>query len=158
MHIICCHIEKEEIISQAIEDDIFDGDVVNALADFRAMLDYLQNELFIKILIDAINYYQESVLAEDDFIYDLWISEMVAKHGVEIICYGAREEDRVVVPTTQFIEFAVMFMELVFNNGVKEIYHTPVEELKVGNYGRIEITFEALCLHDQYSSSDEKNV
>ncbi len=109
------------------------------LNPFLNLFALLKNRQFIQHLIDCVNRYQVSLHNADSS--DDIVVNMLKEYDYEITM-SARDGSLYAFDTLDLIDFTQTFMELMDEKGVWEIYENRVEDIEVGGYGRVTVTFE----------------
>jgi hypothetical protein len=78
----------------------------------------------------------------DEEDVDEWVDDMISQYETEIHRYTRDNQLKFVIRTIDLIDFTYVFMELMQEEGIDEIFVLPVEEIRVGKYGQITLTFE----------------
>ena len=103
---------------------------------------------FLDYLTEFINHYQMHLRSDQMDDIDDWVEDMVERYEYEIKNYTRRNQLNFVIRTVELIDFTCVFMELLYDQGIVEIYKAVVEEIKVGKYGQVTVTFEEDYLCD----------
>jgi len=99
---------------------------------------------FRSLLTEFVNHYQCHLVSErmDEEDVDEWVDDMISQYETEIHRYTRDNQLKFVIRTIDLIDFTYVFMELMQEEGIDEIFVLPVEEIRVGRYGQITLTFE----------------
>ena len=99
---------------------------------------------FRDLLVEFVNHYQCHLISErmDEEDVDEWVDDMINQYEIEIHRYTRDNQLNFVIRTIDLIDFTYVFMELMQEEGVEEIFSLRVEEIEVGKYGQITIAFE----------------
>ena len=99
---------------------------------------------FRDLLTEFVNHYQCHLISErmDEEDADEWVSDMISQYETEIYRYTRDNQLNFTIRTIDLIDFTYVFMELMQEEGVEEIFSLRVEEIEVGKYGQITIAFE----------------
>lgn len=99
---------------------------------------------FRDLLTEFVNHYQCHLISErmDEEDVDEWVDDMISQYETEIHRYTRDNQLKFVIRTIDLIDFTYVFMELMQEEGVEEIFSLHVEEIEVGKYGQITIAFE----------------
>mgnify|MGYP001225678599 CR=1 FL=1 len=99
---------------------------------------------FRDLLTEFVNHYQCHLISErmDEEDVDEWVDDMISRYETEIYRYTRDNQLKFTIRTIDLIDFTYVFMELMQEEGVEEIFSLRVEEIEVGKYGQITIAFE----------------
>ena len=99
---------------------------------------------FRDLLTEFVNHYQCHLISErmDEEDVDEWVDDMISQYETEIYRYTRDNQLKFTIRTIDLIDFTYVFMELMQEEGVEEIFSLRVEEIEVGKYGQITIAFE----------------
>ena len=99
---------------------------------------------FRDLLTEFVNHYQCHLISErmDEEDADEWVSDMISQYETEIYRYTRDNQLNFTIRTIDLIDFTYVFMELMQEEGVEEIFSLRVEGIEVGKYGQITIAFE----------------
>ncbi len=99
---------------------------------------------FRDLLTEFVNHYQCHLISErmDEEDADEWMADMIDQYEVEIHRYTRDNQLKFIIRTIDLIDFTYVFMELMQEEGVEEIFSLRVGEIEVGKYGQITIAFE----------------
>ena len=99
---------------------------------------------FRDLLTEFVNHYQCHLISErmDEEDADEWVSDMISQYETEIYRYTRDNQLNFTIRTIDLIDFTYVFMELMQEEGVEEIFSLRVEGIEVGKYDQITIAFE----------------
>ena len=99
---------------------------------------------FRDLLTEFVNHYQCHLISErmDEEDVNEWVDDMISQYETEIYRYTRDNQLNFTIRTIDLIDFTYVFMELMQEEGVEEIFSLRVEEIEVGKYGQITIAFE----------------
>ena len=123
---------------------IIDNDE-EGLKPFLNLFDlFKQCKDFRDLLTEFVNHYQCHLISErmDEEDADEWVSDMISQYETEIYRYTRDNQLNFTIRTIDLIDFTYVFMELMQEEGVEEIFSLRVEGIEVGKYGQITIAFE----------------
>lgn len=123
---------------------IIDNDE-EGLKPFLNLFDlFKQCKDFRDLLTEFVNHYQCHLISErmDEEDVDEWVDDMISRYETEIYRYTRDNQLKFTIRTIDLIDFTYVFMELMQEEGVEEIFSLRVEEIEVGKYGQITIAFE----------------
>lgn len=123
---------------------IIDNDK-EGLKPFLNLFDlFKQCKDFRDLLVEFVNHYQCHLISErmDEEDVDEWVDDMISQYETEIYRYTRNSQLKFIIRTIDLIDFTYVFMELMQEEGVEEIFSLRVGEIEVGKYGQITIAFE----------------
>lgn len=99
---------------------------------------------FRDLLTEFVNHYQCHLISErmDEEDVDEWVDDMISQYETEIYRYTRDNQLKFTIRTIDLIDFTYVFMELMQEEGVEEIFSLRVGGIEVGKYGQITIAFE----------------
>lgn len=99
---------------------------------------------FRDLLTEFVNHYQCHLISErmDEEDVDEWVDDMISQYETEIYRYTRDNQLKFTIRTIDLIDFTYVFMELMQEEGVEEIFSLCVEEIEVGKYDQITIAFK----------------
>lgn len=99
---------------------------------------------FRDLLTEFVNHYQCHLISErmDEEDVDEWVDDMISQYETEIYRYTRDNQLKFTIRTIDLIDFTYVFMELMQEEGVEEIFSLRVEEIEVGKYDQITIAFK----------------